>query len=347
MPFTYIFIIIILIIIYAQFTFQLKKGDNLDIYEIDYLSNKELNESASLKQPLTLHFSHLDSILKHQLNSIQDSFSGFEIYLKETSHYTSATSPSTFPITPPAFLPLKAVATTFQTDTEHRYFTSNNSQFIQETGLIKSFQPLDHLFQPPLSTYSNYDIITGSNLATTPLLYHTWERRFLYVTSGSIQIKLTPWRSTKYAIMYKNNYTREYGSPLNVWKPQPDYQSGYDKMRFIDCRIHEGSIIYIPPFWLYSIQFNQPNTIIASFDYASPMNLGTNIHNFANHYYDVFYQSKQTIIQDQKQQEQAESILDQEQNLSNENPIHPIETTTTTTTTTTKEPIKITELNII
>lgn len=314
--FTYIILIIILSIGYAQIMFQLKKGDNLDIYEIDFTSNKELNESASLKQPFIFHFSHLDSILKKQLANIQDSYSGFEIYLKETNTYLSTYTPTSAS----AFLPIRTVATTLQTDQEHRYFTSGNQQFIQETGLIKSFQHLDHLFKPPLSIYTNYDIITGSDKATTPLLYHTFERRFLYIISGSIEIKLTPWRSTKYAIMYKNNYTREYGSSLNVWNPQPEFQAGYDKMRIQTCRIHEGSIIYIPPYWLYSIKFSYPtqNTnlpIIASFDYASPMNLITNIHNFANHYYSVFSESNKTIKEEiQKQQTQQQEEQNQNQN---------------------------------
>ena len=59
----YTFIIFLIIfIIYSQIMFQLKKGDDLEIYETDFTNNKELNDSANLKQPFLFSFSNYDNI---------------------------------------------------------------------------------------------------------------------------------------------------------------------------------------------------------------------------------------------------------------------------------------------
>ena len=49
MEFLYSLVLFILVlIIYSQLMYQLKKGDDMEIYEIDYTNNRELNESANL-----------------------------------------------------------------------------------------------------------------------------------------------------------------------------------------------------------------------------------------------------------------------------------------------------------
>ena len=62
--FATILIFIFILIIYSQIMFQLKKGDDLEIYETDFTNNKELNDSANLKQPFLFSFSNYDNMLK-------------------------------------------------------------------------------------------------------------------------------------------------------------------------------------------------------------------------------------------------------------------------------------------
>ena len=52
-----IILFILILILYSQIIFQLKKGDDLEIYETDFTSNKDLNDSANLKQPFIFLFS--------------------------------------------------------------------------------------------------------------------------------------------------------------------------------------------------------------------------------------------------------------------------------------------------
>ena len=56
---------VLVLIVYSQLMYQLKKGDEMEIYEIDYTNNKELNDSANLKQPFLFVFSEFDTFFKN------------------------------------------------------------------------------------------------------------------------------------------------------------------------------------------------------------------------------------------------------------------------------------------
>ena len=100
---------------------------------------------------------------------------------------------------------------------------------------------------------------------------------------------MTPWRSTKYAVVNKNYREYEFSSPLNVWKPQPQY-TGIHKMKFLDFTVHPGHVLFIPPFWHYSMQFlkeeSEENHLVHVFNYGSVMNVLSNVFNLGHHYYE-------------------------------------------------------------
>ena len=93
-------IFILVLILYSQIMFQLKKGDDMEIYELDYTSNKELNESANLKQPFLFLFSNIDTYFKMTpLSTLVQEHGNFDIILKETADYHS-NSPTKYSRTP-------------------------------------------------------------------------------------------------------------------------------------------------------------------------------------------------------------------------------------------------------
>lgn len=61
---------------------------------------------------------------------------------------------------------------------------------------------------------------------------------------------------------------------------------GFQKMKFLDFTVHPGSILYIPPFWHYSIKFKEENQLVHVFNYGSLMNVVSNTFNLSNHYYE-------------------------------------------------------------
>ena len=275
-------IFIFVLIFYSQIMFQLKKGDDMEIYELDYTNNKELNDSANLKQPFIFLFSNFDTYFKiTPLSKLIEDQGNFDIVLKETSDYHS-NSPAKYSNTP---LTLSAASTLMKSDSEGKYYRANNAHFIMETNLFKQYKQIDAILQTPMCVSSNYDVIIGSHGATTPLAYHTNERRFLYVIGGKVQVKMTPWRSNKYMVVDK-----DFTSPLNVWNPQEQYKSGFLKMKFLDFVVHPGHILYVPPFWFYSMQFEKDNRdiVIHQFDYGSIMNVVANLPNLVQHVYRRF-----------------------------------------------------------
>ena len=267
--------------------FQLKKGDELEVYEIDYTNNTDLNKSANLKQPIIFEFSAFASTLKdYSLKFLAREYGSFDVFIKEPEDYHNDR-----PINA-AVITLAASESLVKSDTSEKYYSNQNQSFIYETGLDKYFKQLDKHLQPVFSVFSNYDVLFGSSGTTTPLTYHTYERRFIYVNGGKVRVKMTPWRSNKYAVVNKDYVNYEFTSPLNVWNPQDNYQAGFQKMKFLDFIVHDGNALYIPPFWYYSIKIEDNDGLIYVADYGSPMNILSNVFNLGHSFYETMIPKK-------------------------------------------------------
>ena len=273
---------ILVLFLYSQIMFQLKKGDDIEIYETDFTTNAELNTSANLKQPFIFQFSEYDNNLK--TISLAE-YGSFDVIVKDVNDYYEDKPYQSIVLT------LNASTALMKTDADAKYFSDSNQYFIDETGIEKYYSQFDKYLNPHFSVFSKYDVLFGSPGSATPLTYHTYERKYMYVTSGKIKVKMTPWRSNKYMIINKNYKEYEFTSPLNVWKPQDAYLNGYQKMKFLEFTVYSGSILYIPPFWHYSIQFSKDDeNRVHVFNYGSVMNVLSNAFNLSHHYYEKFVQ---------------------------------------------------------
>lgn len=268
--------------LYSQLAFQFKTGDELTLYEIDYTTNAELNECANLKQPFLFDFHLYDNIFQNvSLADLVDKQGCYDVLLKEVADY-HLLKPERLNMIP---LSLNAVNTLVQTDSQPgNYFSWNNKAFINESGLLKHFQQFDVLLKTPLCVSQNYDVVFG---AQTPLSYHTFERKYVYAVGGNIKVKMTLWRSNKYMTVDKLYKPYEFVSPLNVWDPQSQYENGYHKMKFLDVTIPHGHVLFIPPYWFYSMRMDT-NTVAYEFNYGSVMNVVSNTSNLVKHVYDKF-----------------------------------------------------------
>ena len=102
-------------------------------------------------------------------------------------------------------------------------------------------------------------------------------------------MKMTPWRSTKYMVVNKNYRDYEFSSPLNVWNPQQAYDAGFCKMKHLEFNVEEGQIVYVPPFWHYSLKLTGEDDHVAHvFDYSSPMNILSNVFNIGHHLFEKY-----------------------------------------------------------
>jgi len=153
---------------------------------------------------------------------------------------------------------------------------------------------LDTFLKPYFTVQSIYDIMMGSDKCSTPLKYHTNYRQFLIILSGKITVKMTPFRSKKYLHHNMDYDNYEFWSPINIWKPQSEYQNDMDKLKFLEFTILEGHTLYIPPYWWYSIQFSSESVILSS-TYNTFMNICANSPDIFR-YYLQFHTTKKKIL---------------------------------------------------
>ena len=276
-----VFIFILVLFLYIHVNHQFKRSEDLEIYEMDYTTNKNLQEICELKQPVLFEYKpfHPEFFDNVTVDVIEQQ-SALDVKIKDVNDYWNETANVDYVV-----LPLQSARTLMTTDTRSNYFTENNEEFVNEAGLYNDFFENNFYLKPDLTVQTKYDILMGSNGAITPLRYHTNYRQFFCVNSGKIHVKMTPWKSSKHLSPTKDFENYEFRSPINVWKPQREYANRMDKLKFLEFDVHEGFVLYVPPFWWYSIKFsNQNDNLVTGITYNSVMNCISNIPNYALYY---------------------------------------------------------------
>jgi hypothetical protein len=168
-------------------------------------------------------------------------------------------------------LPMHAAIKLFDEDNNSTYFSENNTDFLEETGVIKNMKYNDEFLRPYMVSNCNYDILFGSAGTCTPLRYEINYRNFLILTEGSAQIKLAPPYCTKYLYPIYDYENFEFKSPINPWNPQDKFKTDFDKIKCLEFTLSPGKTLFIPPYWWYSIKLNK-QTSISCFHYRTYMN---------------------------------------------------------------------------
>jgi hypothetical protein len=168
-------------------------------------------------------------------------------------------------------LPLHATIKLFNEDKTSAYFSENNSEFLEETGLVKSMRYNDEFLRPYMVSNCNYDVMMGSKDVCTQFRYEINYRNFFLLTQGSAQIKMAPPHCVKYLYPNYDYENFEFRSPVNPWSPQPKYKADFDKMKCLEFTLTPGKTLFLPAYWWYSIKFNS-NTSITYFRYRTYIN---------------------------------------------------------------------------
>ena len=260
---------------YIHLQYQYKTSDDLEIYELDYTTNQQLQEICHLKQPVLF-----------QLDQFKDVEPFFEmislrregdVNVKDIRDYYKTTNTSVDTIS----LSFSSAYGLMDTDTKGHFFSENNSDFVREKG-NSNFLKIDNYLASPWILHKQYDLLFGSKNTRTPLKYHTETGRFLIVSTSSIPIpkessficiKMTPWKNRKYLEVKKDFENYEFWSTIDIWNYPPD------KIKCLEFNVNEGFAVYIPPYWFYSIEFPNPSISVASFTYSSGMNIVSNLSN--------------------------------------------------------------------
>jgi hypothetical protein len=184
----------------------------------------------------------------------------------------------------PLSLPFHQTIKIIENDQNTQYFSEQNGEFLEESGLHKTFSQLDPYIKPDFNIDSKYDLMTGSVNMSTPLRYHTNYRRFISVVSGKIHIKMAPWKNTKHLYPIRDFEFYEFYSPVHPHQPAIEHASDFEKINFLHFDVVKGQCLYIPPYWWYSVQYLEHNTFVSLVYYTTVMNLVANLPDLSRYY---------------------------------------------------------------
>lgn len=258
------FIFCIVLFIYLHIQFHLKTSNDLEVYEVDDASKDKLEELCDVRQPVIFDFDCDKIIQTTNRNFLTENYQAFEIKVRNINDldYNSE-----------IYMPLALHASVklFNEDKNGVYYSENNGDFLQETGVVKNMQYNDPFLRPSMLSNCNYDIMMGSENTITPFRYEINYRNFFLVTQGSVQVKLAPPNSSKYLYTVYDYANFEFRSSVNPWAVQAKYIADFDKMKCLDVILQKGQTIHIPAYWWYSIKFGK-DTSLSCFHYRTYMN---------------------------------------------------------------------------
>ena len=276
-----ILIFCIVLFIYLHIHFHLKQSNDLEVYEIDQPSKQRLEEVCDIRQPTTFEYYNEQLLTQLSYQAIHNMYRAFDIHIRDVSKTPSSSSTKNdndakkenendYVLYIP--VPLKIAHEVLKNDREQKYISEHNADFIEETGLIKTFQLYDDFLRPYMVSKCTYDILLGSENTVTPLRYNLNYRNYFLVTQGTIRLKLIPPKDARYLYPIMDYDILEFRSPVNPWKVQPEYQDDFDKIKTLEIELYQGMVVFIPAYWWYSIQFIGSETTVCSFQYRTHMN---------------------------------------------------------------------------
>jgi hypothetical protein len=277
-----IFIFCIVLFLYLHVHFHLKRSNDLEVYEIEQPSKQRLEEVCDIRQPTTFEFYNEQLLTQLSYQSIHTNYRAFDIHIRDVSKIQpSKTIEDKTKIQqkgtehdPVLYIPVtfKIAHEVLKTDTDTKYISEHNTDFIDETGLIKIFQLNDEFLRPYMVSTCMYDIMMASTGTTTPLRYEVNYRNYFLVTQGRIKILLIPPKDTRYLYPINDYDILEFRTPVNPWNVQAEYQDDFDKIKTLEVELFQGMVMFIPAYWWYSIQFIVRETSVCSFKYRTHMN---------------------------------------------------------------------------
>lgn len=259
-----IFIFCVILFLYLHVKFQLKTSDDLEVFELENPDKTRLEELCDLRQPLMFTFQGDHMIPLFNRTYLSKEYSGFDVKMRSRIQKEDADQ-----IDVP--LRFSAAMEVIDKDKEKTYFTENNHDFLVETGLTKNLRSCDSLIRPYMYCNGTYDFVTGSVGTYTPLRYEVNYRSYIYVTEGDISVRLTAPKNTKYLNEKRDYENFEFCSDVDIWNVQPEHSATMEKVKHIDVKLRKGAILFLPPYWWYSIRFDQPCSLLF-FRYRTYMN---------------------------------------------------------------------------
>jgi len=251
----------IVLLIYLHVYYHLKVSNDLEIYELDDLDKSKMEEVCNMRQPILLKFpnENITRIFSHK--TIMNDYNIFDVKVRKWEENNNECQ----------HIPLKmSLANKLIEKNNSEYYSERNSDFLEETGLVKHIKAIDDVFKPYLNMTCHYDMLFGTINSCTPLKYNVFNRNYFYVCDGTAKIKLIPPMFSKYLHVDNDYENFEFRSPINVWNVQKEFSDSYVKSKVMEIKLQKNSVVYVPSYWFYSIQFGE-NAVILNCGYSTLM----------------------------------------------------------------------------
>ena len=256
----------LVLFIYLHVYYHIKTSDDLEVYEIEQPSKDKLEEICDLRQPVIFDYPNERLLQSCKRNVIQDTYGAFDIKIRNVGKDIDDEEELYIPLT------YTNALSAITEDKDGKYVLENNNDFLEETGMIKTFRYNDAFIRPYMVSNCIYDLTTASSNTRTPFRYDVNYRNYYLVTEGSAKIKLAPPKSGRYLYPQNDYENFEFRSPVNPWDVQQQYKPDFDKIKCLEVNLREGQMIYIPAYWWNSIEYS-PETTICTFKYRTYMNV--------------------------------------------------------------------------
>ena len=271
-----IFVFFIILFSYIHVQQQYKSGEDLEIYEYDVTTVKALQDMLHLKQPV---------LFRSELFELGKNTEPLEfLEIKDRRDY----HPGAHKHVESIQLSLASARRLMDTDTKGLFYSNRN-----RPNLLLSwktwFRKMDTFLKPAFTLYTETDLIYGSKYARTTTSFHRESHTFLYVppetNKGNIRVKMTSPKSHVFL-----NPVIDYTSFEN-WSAVDLFES-HDKLQCIDFYVKPGYVLFIPPFWFYSIEFQEKQNEVCMIKYTTGANFVANIKHIG-----LFYMQQQNIAE--------------------------------------------------
>ena len=150
---------------YLHIYFHLKTSNDLEVYEIEQPSKDKLEEICDLRQPVLFDYYNEGLMEACCRETILDIYGAFDIKIRNMSTLPDNESELYIP------LPFNSALTAVNDDKAAKYLVENNGDFLEETGLVKTYKYNDIFLRPYMVSNCSYDFIMGSTGVQTPFLY--------------------------------------------------------------------------------------------------------------------------------------------------------------------------------
>ena len=258
---TTIIIFILTLLLYVHVQQEFKYFTDMQIYETKYSGKTQLAKETATKLPMIIHLEEIPSIDLHDLK--QNAADDLQVRDVREIYKTNNSDP--FPLN------FSRTSTLIDTDKQSAFYSSHNSHLFANDSFTDITQKWDR-FLKPFASFSQNDVLFGSKFTITPFYYHNATSLFLFIPprSKEVKIRMCPF-SFRQKLQVVEDYTENEG-----WSPIPP-KTIASTSGILDFFLYSGKVLYVPPYWFYSIEFFDSKTIVNKVKYTTPLNALANI----------------------------------------------------------------------